>query len=82
MICDVKVVNRIKRVSGQVIGILAMIEENRDCQDLIMQLKAARSSLDKTIKLLAVNNLIQKIETEEKIVLKNIDKEIETIINS
>lgn len=40
--------SRLNRVSGQIDGIKKMIEENRYCPDIMMQLRAARSAI-KTI---------------------------------
>lgn len=37
--------NRTKRISGQVKGISLMIEEERYCIDILTQVKAARSAL-------------------------------------
>lgn len=36
---------RIKRVSGQIEGIDRMIDEGRDCKDIIQQIIAVRSAL-------------------------------------
>lgn len=36
---------RLKRVEGQVKGIRRMIEEGKDCQDVLTQVAAARSAL-------------------------------------
>jgi DNA-binding FrmR family transcriptional regulator len=41
------VVARLKRVQGQIGGIIRMIEEGRDCSDVVMQLAAASRALDK-----------------------------------
>jgi DNA-binding FrmR family transcriptional regulator len=41
------VVNRLKRVQGQVAGIVAMIESGRSCQDVVTQLAAASKALDR-----------------------------------
>ena len=41
------VLSRLKRVQGQVGGIIKMIEEGRDCSDVVMQLAAASRALDK-----------------------------------
>ena len=62
MKCSPQIINRIKRVNGQISGILKMIEQERGCKDLITQLKAAKNSLKKTIRLLAVTNLLDSIE--------------------
>jgi DNA-binding FrmR family transcriptional regulator len=36
---------RLRRTEGQVRGIQRMIEENRDCQEVLQQLSAVRSAL-------------------------------------
>lgn len=40
-------VNRIKRAQGQLAGVLRMIEEGRDLQDVVNQLKAVSRALDR-----------------------------------
>ncbi|MCL5962316.1 MAG: metal-sensitive transcriptional regulator [Chloroflexi bacterium] len=39
--------DRLKRIEGQVRGIQKMIDDERPCEDVITQLMAARSALDK-----------------------------------
>lgn len=41
------VVSRLRRVQGQIAGIVRMIEEGRDCKDVVTQLAAASKALDK-----------------------------------
>ena len=41
------VLARLKRVQGQVAGVIAMIEDGRDCADVVTQLAAASRALDK-----------------------------------
>ncbi|HEY5115206.1 MAG TPA: metal-sensitive transcriptional regulator [Nakamurella sp.] len=41
------VVNRLRRAQGQIGGVLRMIEEGRDCQDIVMQLAAVSRALDR-----------------------------------
>lgn len=38
---------RLKRIAGQVTGIVKMIEEERYCMDILIQLKAVRAALKK-----------------------------------
>ena len=40
--------NRLKRIEGQVRGILKMMDEEQECTDVINQLSAIRSAVDKT----------------------------------
>jgi DNA-binding FrmR family transcriptional regulator len=41
------VINRIKRAQGQLAGVLRLIEEGRDCEDVVIQLAAASKALDR-----------------------------------
>jgi len=41
------VVARLKRVEGQVGGVIRMIEDGRDCSDVVTQLAAASRALDR-----------------------------------
>ena len=41
------VVNRLRRAQGQIGGILRMIDEGRDCQDIVTQLAAVNRALDR-----------------------------------
>lgn len=41
------VVNRLRRAQGQIAGVIKMIEEGRDCEEVVTQLAAASRALDK-----------------------------------
>jgi DNA-binding FrmR family transcriptional regulator len=41
-----KVVARLRRIEGQVRGLVRMIEEEDSCEEILTQLMAARSALD------------------------------------
>ena len=41
------VINRLKRAQGQLGGVIRLIEEGRDCQDIVNQLAAVNKALDK-----------------------------------
>lgn len=43
----VTVLNRLRRAQGQLGGVLRMIEEGRDCQDIVTQLAAVSRALDR-----------------------------------
>lgn len=61
---DKKVVNRIKRAEGQMRGVQKMMDEESDCQSVVTQLKAIRSSLDRAIGLIVAENLVDCLEDE------------------
>ncbi|MCM3741286.1 metal-sensitive transcriptional regulator [Oceanobacillus luteolus] len=64
---DKSIVNRLKRIEGQIKGVLAMIEKNEDCRDVVTQLSASRSAIDRTIGVIVSTNL-------EQCVRENIEK--------
>jgi DNA-binding FrmR family transcriptional regulator len=41
------VVKRLKRAQGQIGGVLKMIEDGRECQDIVTQLAAVSKALDR-----------------------------------
>lgn len=59
MKCNPDLLHRMNRLHGQMKGILAMMENQESCQDLVVQLKAIRANLDKTISLVTTENLQQ-----------------------
>ena len=52
-----KYITRLKRSEGQLRGIQKMMEEERDCIDIITQLTAVRSSVDRILELMITENL-------------------------
>jgi CsoR family transcriptional regulator, copper-sensing transcriptional repressor len=44
--CDEEILQRLKRIEGQLKGIQRMVAEHRDCEQIVTQLLAARSALD------------------------------------
>ena len=48
------IVKRLRRVEGQIGGVIRMLESGRDCSDIVTQIAAARRALDRAgFKLLA-----------------------------
>lgn len=67
MICDQSIKNRIKRAQGQMQGVLKMMDGDLLCEDILNQLKAIRSSVDKAIGVLTTDNLIQALRDDDVI---------------
>lgn len=85
MSCDLKLVNRLKRSEGQIRGILGMIEKGTSCQEVITQLSAVRSSIDKVMAIMVSENLLQAIEKKTDSNLhqdNNIQEALELIIKT
>lgn len=63
---DKKIVNRLNRSDGQLHGVLNMMEEGKDCVDIVTQLSAVRSSIDRTISLIVAENLVECVQENIK----------------
>lgn len=60
------IINRIKRAEGQMRGILAMMEDGKDCSDIVTQLSAVRSSIDRAMGIIVAENLVSCVNDDEK----------------
>ncbi|MFD0619483.1 MULTISPECIES: metal-sensitive transcriptional regulator [Paenibacillus] len=56
--------NRLRRIEGQVQGVLRMMENEKDCRDVITQLSAIRTAVDRTIGLVVGTNLAECVKEE------------------
>ena len=53
------VLSRMKRIEGQVRGIQRMIEEGKECEDILVQVRAVRSALQSSSKLILKRYMIR-----------------------
>ena len=56
---DKSIINRLKRIEGQLKGVMGMMEQEKNCKDIIMQLSAARNAIDRTMGVIVSTNLEQ-----------------------
>jgi DNA-binding FrmR family transcriptional regulator len=61
-------------------GIISMMDNDTACLDLITQLKAVRSSIDKTIGILTTQNLIQTIEHKFNVKIDDVNDALNLVI--
>lgn len=77
---DSQIKNRMKRIEGQVKGLLKMMEEEKECRDVVTQMSAVRSAIDRTAALIVSTNLEQCIR-EEKAAGGNSEELIKEAVN-
>lgn len=77
---DKDVKNRLKRIEGQIKGVLSMMEQGKDCSQIVTQLSAARNAIDRSIGVIVSRNLehcvrenIEKGETTEQLVREAVE---------
>lgn len=61
-----EVVRRLNRVQGQLGGVVRMIEEGRDCADVVTQLAAASRALDRAGFKIIATGLKQCLEQDDQ----------------
>lgn len=57
--------NRLRRAQGQLAGVIKMIEEGRDCEDVITQLAAVSRALDRAGFSIIATGLQQCVSSED-----------------
>ncbi|MEW9698358.1 metal-sensitive transcriptional regulator [Paenibacillus sp. SI8] len=57
---------RLRRIEGQVRGVLRLMEEEKTCKEVISQLSAVRNAADKAIAQIVAENLQQCILEEQQ----------------
>ncbi len=82
MKCSPEIQNRLKRAQGQMAGVLKMMEDERSCNDVVTQLSAIRSSIDKTIALMTTENLMNNIEDRYGIEIDDVDEAVRLLLRS
>ncbi len=61
-----RIVNRLSRVEGHIRGIKAMVQENRSCPDVLVQVAAVRGALDRVARIILDEHLTQCIARAAK----------------
>lgn len=60
-----EVLNRLRRIEGQVRGIQRLVEQSAECKKVAGQVKAARTALDAAGKLILACYLTESIASEQ-----------------
>jgi len=55
---DKQYINRLNRVEGQIRGITKMLEDDRECKEIVTQLSAVKAGIDKIITMIVSDNLM------------------------
>lgn len=56
--------NRMRRIEGQARGVLGMMEQNKPCKDVVSQLTAIRTAVDRVIMYVVGENMEHCIRQE------------------
>ncbi|SKB14504.1 conserved hypothetical protein [Planktothrix sp. PCC 11201] len=72
-----KIVNRLSRLEGHIRGVKTMVQENRPCPDVLIQIAAIRGALDRVARIILDEHLSECVARAAK--EGNIDVEIEAL---
>jgi len=72
--------NRLRRIEGQVRGVLGMMDNEKDCKDVVNQLSAIRSAVDRVIMYVVGANMQNCIREELQSGSDSADKVLEEAI--
>ena len=61
-----KMINRIHRIQGQLNGEIKMMEEEKNCKDVISQLSASKSSIQRLMGIIISENLVECVKMSEE----------------
>jgi len=56
-----RIVNRLSRIEGHIRGVKTMVQENRPCPDVLVQVAAVRGALDRVARIILDEHLTQCI---------------------
>ena len=60
------VINRLKRIEGQVRGLIDMVEQGRPCEDVAQQMSAARKAMDKAFYRMMACSVMEAVSDSDK----------------
>lgn len=79
-----KIINRMSRAIGHMESIKKMVEEGRDCSDILVQISAVRSAISNVGKIILqdhINNcVVDAVETGDKKVLEDLNSAVDKFL--
>jgi DNA-binding FrmR family transcriptional regulator len=68
------VLNRLRRAQGQLAAVIAMVEEGRDCRDIVTQLAAVSRALDRAGFKIVASNMRQCLAGESPMSTEELER--------
>ena len=79
-----KIINRMSRVIGHMESIKKMVEEGRDCSEILIQLSAVRSAINNVGRIVLQDHInhcvVDAIETGDKKVLEDLTNAVDKFL--
>lgn len=68
------VVNRLKRIEGQVRALIEMVEAGRPCEDIAQQMSAARKAMDKAFFRMMACSVMESVAVSDDDTLREVER--------
>jgi DNA-binding FrmR family transcriptional regulator len=68
------VLNRLRRAQGQIAGVIAMVEDGRECRDIVTQLAAVSRALDRAGFKIVASNMRQCLNGESAMSTEELER--------
>ena len=79
------IINRLRTIRGHIAGIEKMIEEGKNCDEVLAQVVAAKSSIHKVGLLIVENHAhdcLRKPNGDDKVDLERVEEILQMVLNS
>jgi len=73
---------RLKRSAGQLDGVMRMMDEERPCEDVLVQLSAVKSSIDKAMKLVIARNINNCVDKMSAADVQNLEHSLDLLLKT
>ena len=78
------VLDRLARATGHLISVRGMVEQGRDCAEVLIQLAAVRSAINKTCEVILKDHLehciVETVNTGDKKALDELNRAVEMLM--
>lgn len=77
-----QITTRLKRSAGQLDGVLRMMDVDRSCDEVLVQLSAVKSSIDKAMKLIIARNINDCVDNMTDVDVENLAHSLDLLLKT
>ena len=81
-IASKKITSRLNRSRGQLDAVMRMMDEDKPCDQVLMQLSAVKSSVDKAMKLVIAQNIRKNSNCTDEKQLEELQKSLDLMLKT
>lgn len=74
--------SRLRKIEGQIRGVLKLMEANKECKDVVAQLSAVRNASDKALAYIVALNLQECMQSDTPNQTELVDEAVNLLVKS